>query len=234
MVDASTSTHLTDQASVAVHLGQALAVGEGSRPNVAHLVAGLMGEPEGMAGSFIRQRFGEVAPRIALHPGLTARSLPVLPTAFVALPVLSRPAWTLELLHAARRVGGDDLEFVLTDCGVSLSMIDDDLRPWMPDQHVNDEYSTPVETFGQFSLSGRHFDRAADLAVARTRAQGGDSHTLLRWLDVDEATRNALANAPAVPLDEVIQRAGLSEMRIETSDLVTAVTHLSLRAALRG
>lgn len=213
-------------------MGQALAVEADTRANVAHLVAGLMGEPEGMAGSLIRQRFGEVAPRVALHPDLTARSLPLLTTAFVALPVQSRPAWTLEVLRAARRVGGDDLEFVLTDCGVSLSTIAEDLRPWMPDQHVSEEYATPVETFGQFSLSGQHFDRGADLAVARTRAQGGDSHTLLRWLDVDEATRNALGNAPAVPLDDVIQRAGLSGMQIDASDLVTAITHLSLRAAL--
>lgn len=227
---------LTDQASVAVRMARAFPEPTVPRAsaNVAHLVAGLMGEPEGMAGTVLRQRFGEVAPRIALHPAVTSASLPSLATAFVALPVRSRPAWTLEVLGAARRVGGEDLDYLLTDCGVSLAGIEDDLTPWMPGPQEIEEHPIAAETFGRFSLVPHRFSDAADLALARVRAQGGDSSALLGWLGADDATSDALASAPAVPLDAVLERAAAPGSPADVADLVTVVTHLSLRAALRG
>lgn len=249
VVDASTSTSsespssgrggspavlLTDQARVAVHMAEAVADQAGVRPNVAHLVAGLAGEPEGMAGIRLRQGVGEVAARIVVHPAVAARALPTLETAYVAVPVSDRPCWTLELLRAARRVGGEDLAHLLAECGLDLGDDADRLDHHMPGpESVGDVLESP-ETYGRMGLLDRGFSRDADLAVARARACGGDSRDLLAWLDADEATCNALSNAPAVPLDRVVARAMLSDMGVERSDLVTAITHLSLRAALGG
>lgn len=230
-----TVPRLTDQALVAVHVGTALATGAGTTPNVAHLVAGLAGAPEGMAGRVLRQRFGEVAPRLALQPALDAASLPRLDTAYVALPVLDRPCWTLELLHAARRVGGEDLEFLLQASGVDLAWIEDDLRHRMPGALEVDDDVAVAETFGRLSLVDAHFTAAADLAIARVRAHGGDSRALLTWLGADEPTRAALQGAPAVAVEAVVARAALgggATIAVDGRDLVTAITHLSLRAAL--
>ncbi|CAN5354128.1 hypothetical protein BH23ACT9_BH23ACT9_23990 [soil metagenome] len=222
-------TRLTDQAAVGVHMAEALASGN---PSVAHLVAGLAGEPEGLAGVLLRQRFGDAAPRIALHQSLDAASLPPLSTAFVALPVLDRPCWTLELLQAARRVGGEDLDALLDMCGIVLAPYDTDLehRTIAPEE-VEETVEVP-ETFGRMSLLDAGFSHGADLAIARTRAVGGDSHALLAWLGADTPTVEALATAPPVPLDAVVARARLSDMAVDGHDLITAITHLSLRAAL--
>ncbi len=234
--------HLTDQASVAVRVARSLGgsggaranvAPGGARANVAHLVAGLAGEPEGLAGTLLRQRFGELAPRIALHPSVAARALPSISTAFVALPVTDRPCWTLELLQAARRVGGEDLEHLLAECGAGLRDYADELDHHVVGPDQADERTEDPETFGRWSLLDRGFTRDADLAVARTRATAGTSRTLLGWLAPDEVTANALASAPDVPLDAVVERAAAGSAPIGMSDLITAVTHLSLQASLR-
>jgi hypothetical protein len=212
--------------------GPGRAAGPPPAPNVAHLVAGLAGEPEGMAGVLLRQRFGETAPRIALHPSLGAASLPPLATAYIALPVLHRPCWTLEVFQAARRVGGEDLEFLLETCGIDLAWMGEEFAPRLFEPADLGEQPEAPETFGRLSLVDAGFSHDADLAVARTRAHGGDSRDLLAWLGADAATREALATAPPVPLDAVISRARLSDMAVGGADLVIAVTHLSLRAAL--
>ncbi|HUG84259.1 MAG TPA: hypothetical protein VMM13_06820, partial [Euzebya sp.] len=205
----------------------------GRGPNVAHLVAGLAGEPEGMAGHFLRRAFGEMAARLALHEAIGAASLRSLATTYIALPVLARPCWTLELLQAARRVGGEDLDHLLQGCGVNLAGFPDDLLHRMPGPTEVGALLEAPETFGRLSLVDVGFSHDADLAVARTRAHGGDSHDLLVWLGADSATREALATAPAVPLQAVVDRARLSDMAVDSNDLVTAITHLSLRAALK-
>lgn len=225
---------LTDQAVVALHMADGLAGGTAASrgPTVAHLVAALAGEPEGLAGTVLRQRFGDVAPRIALHEAVGAAALPPARTAFVALPVLDRPCWTLELLAAARRVGGDDLDFLLQGCGVNLTGFAEDLEPHMPSPAALPELTGAPETFGRLGLLGRGFSDDADLAVARTRASGGDSRQLLAWVGADAETQAALASAPPVDLDRVVARAAVAGAPVQSSDLVTAITHLSLRAAL--
>ena len=157
--------------------------------------------------------------------------MPPLRTAYLALPVTDRPCWTLELLEAARRVGGEDLAFLLDECGIRL---DDhpDLTHRVPTARSVEEDGQAGETFGRMSLLDAGFSWEADLAIARARAADGDSRTLLRWLAVDEATFAALSAAPSVSLNAVVARASLSDMGVEGSDLVTAITHLSLRAAL--
>lgn len=238
-VHPSTSTspaapRLTDQALVAVHLALSLAA-PGPGPNVAHLVAGLAGAPEGLAGSLLRLQSGDVGPRIALHPSVAAASVPSLATAYIALPVLDRPCWTLELLRAARWVGGEDLDFLLQDCGVDLGSYSDDIGHHMPGPIEVGEALDAPETYGRLSLLDAGFSQDADLAVARARAHGGDSRDLLAWVGADGATRAALAGAPAVSVDAVVARASLGgglTMPIGGTDLVTAITHLSLRAAL--
>ncbi len=224
------TVHLTDQASVAVHMAMALATD--GRANVAHLVAGIAGEPEGMAGTLLRQWFGEAGARLAVHPAIGARSLPPLRTAYLALPVTDRPCWSLELLAAARRVGGEDLEFLLQECGVDLDPHADELVHRLPDQRAVEEHGEVAETYGRLGLLARGLSRDADLAVARARAADGDSRSLLRWLAVDEATLTALGSAPPVPLDAVVDRACRAGPDVRAADLVTAITHLSLRAAL--
>jgi hypothetical protein len=225
---------LTDQARVAVHMARALADAQGTRPNVAHLVAGLAGEPEGIAGGALRLVHGEVAPRIAAHPALDALALPPLETADVALPVMARPCWTLELLQAALRVGGADLAHLLAECGADLGAGDDLLEHRMPGPETLGDVLEAPETYGRLSLLDRGFSHEADLAVARTRARAGDSADLLGWLAADEATVNALSTAPAVPVDRVVARAMLSDLGVGPSDLIVAITHLTLRAALGG
>jgi hypothetical protein len=227
---ASPTVQLTDQALVAVRMAQSLA-GD-ARPTVGHLLAGLAGEPEGMAGRLLRQRFGETAARIALHDEVASPDLVPLSTAYVAVPVLDRPCWTLELLLAARRVGGTTLDELLQSCGIDLVGAAGELDPRMPTAADLDEGDDGPETFGLLSLVDVGFTHAADLAVARTRAHGGHSHHLLDWLGADSATCAALATAPAVPVQAVVDRARLSDMAVEDSDLVTAITHLTLRAAL--
>jgi hypothetical protein len=229
---------LTDQATVAVLLARSFG-GRGDSPgsrgaNVAHLVAGLAGEPEGHAGHLLVANFGDVAPRIVSHPSTTARALPALDTAFVALPIMPRPCWSVELLQAARRVGGRDLEALLVDCGVSLELLDLQDGPELSDPARVEEEVTRPETFGRMDLLRRGFTQDADLAVARTRATGGDSRDLLRWLQADDATMAALAKAPTVDIDSVVSRAGLNDMSVGSAELITAITHLSLRQALRG
>lgn len=235
------SVQLTDQALVAVRMAGSLAQGPQSSarhhgvrgPNVAHLVAGLAGEPEGMAGQFLRRAFGETAARIALDSAIDAAALRSLSTAYVALPVLDRPCWTLELLQAARRVGGEDLAFLLEGCGIDLDLHAEELAHRMPGPSDVGELLEGPETFGRLSLVDVGFSHEADLAVARTRAHGGDSRDLLAWLGADDATRQALASAPPVPVQAVVDRARLSDMAVDSRDLVTAITHLSLRAALK-
>ncbi|MGI9016169.1 MAG: hypothetical protein ACR2HR_03535 [Euzebya sp.] len=227
-----TSVHLTDQAEVAIRLARSLVGGTEGPANVAHLVAGIAGEPEGLAGTILRQRLGEIAPRILGHPAVGARSLPALETAFVALPITDHPAWTLELLHAAVRVGGQDLDYLLSDCGVGLTTSAPYLTPVMPSPAAAEHTAVSPETFGRMSLLDRAFSRDADLAVARTRAAGGDSRSLLAWLGADAATTAALSAAPPVTVDRVVQRASLNDVSVQTTDLITAIMHLSLRAAL--
>jgi hypothetical protein len=221
---------------VAVHLAEGLAAqGRADRPaTVAHLVAALAGEPEGLAGTVLRQRFGDVAARLALHPAVGAAALPAVRTAFVAVPVLDRPCWTLELLAAARRVGGEDLEALLEDCGINLAGFADDLHPVIPTPDEVGESAGAPETYGRLSLLSRGFSADADLAVARTRAAGGDSRALLAWLGAAEETRAALAAAPAVAVDRVVARAAVAGAPVQGTDVVTAITHLSLRAVLDG
>jgi hypothetical protein len=218
---------LTDQARVAVHVAESLA---GGAPTVGHLVAGLAGEPEGRAGVLLRRRHGEVAPRLALHPAVAAPDLPRLDVAYVALPVVDRPSWTLELLAAALRVGGAALARLLDDCGVVVD--DEPLDLPLPDPDGAEDDALPPETYGRMSLLPRGVDAEADLAVARTRATGGDSLELLGWLGADDATRTALRGAPAVPVDRVLARALLQDLGVGRGELVTAITHLTLRAAL--
>ncbi len=244
-VDAQSLPRLTDQARVAVLLARSLPApgpDRAARPaTVAHLVAALAGEPEGIAGIRLRQQSGEVAARVASHPFVAARSLPPLDTVNVALPVQDRPVWTLELLHAAVRVGGEDLAHLLGECGVAvaaLSMTDAEeteaVNPsWMPCPSTVAEGTVGPETYGLGSLRPDGYSAEADRAVAITRALSGDSHDLLRWIDPDDETAATLLAAEPSSLQAVLDLRAERGGTTGTDDLVVAITHLSIRAALR-
>ena len=247
LLDRHDDPPLTDQAQVAVALAESFGGADprGRPATVAHLVAAIAGEPEGIAGTTIRHEVGDLAARIAVHPASTAAALPRARIALVAVPVMDRPAWTSDLLTAALRVGGTDLEALLEDEGWPSGSS----GRWRPRPGLDGGWRVPLdpdtageevvdpETFGRFGLLHVLSD-AADLAVARTRAAGGDSRTLLGWLHADETTRTALAQVPAVPVDDVIAEALRRARsrddgdRVDVRALEAAVTHLSVRAAM--
>ena len=209
-------------------------------PNVAHLVAGLAGEPEGIAGMCLRQQSGEVAARIASHPSVGARALPTLTTAFIAAPVTDRPIWTVELLAAASRVGGEDLGHLLDQCSLEISTITQDvvaagtamIEQWLDGPAEVDESTLSPETFGLGSLRAVGYSADADRAVAITRARAGDSRVLLTWLQPDEETAGVLSRARPVPLEAVLDLRRKRGGPTSVADLVTAITHLMVQASL--
>ena len=226
---------LTDQAAVAVHLARALA-GAG-RPTVGHLVAALLGEPDGLASHDARRHTGAgIAVRMSTHPGLSAPGLAPLTGALVAVPVSDVPAWTVELLAAARRVGGGELEDLLDHAGVTLGA---PVRP-----HTTGELESmveeglPLETFGLGSRRPEGITVEADLLLARARALGGGSRWLLAvglqgpLADLDAETDRALRLLPEVDADDVADHAvAVAEgPPVDVADLVRAVLGAGLAA----
>ncbi|AXV06251.1 hypothetical protein DVS28_a1558 [Euzebya pacifica] len=217
---------LTDQALVAVHLARSLADGESA--GAAHLVAGLLGEPEGVAGRRVRRLTGgEPAVRLTEHPGLHAPGLPRLSHALVALPVTDVPAWTTDLLRAAIRVGGDDLDDLLSATGLDTTVAAALEEPPPPAEDEEDA----GETFGRGSFTARGLDRAADEAVSRALAHSTSSRALVPRLMLDEVERSALANLPEVSIDLVVQRAlDTRGDHVSLRDLATCMVSVALEA----
>lgn len=228
----STSTvRLTDQALVAVHLARGLAAGRTA--SVAHLVVGLLGEPDGRAGRQARRLAGgEPAVRLSQHPGLHAPGLPSLANTLIALPVTEVPAWTDDLLRAAVRVGGQDLADLLADAGLDTPIalvLEEGIG------HTDPDPDDPGETFGRGAFAIRGFDALADEVVSRARARSTTTEALLPLLQLAAEDRTALANLPVVDIKRVVDRAltlpgpGTSLKDLTTALLSVALEDLKLR-----
>lgn len=223
---------MTDQAVLAVHMARAMA-GERTA-TVGHLVAALLGEPDGLASHDARRGTGAgLAVRLATHPGLSAPGLAPLAGALVAVPVSDVPAWTTDLLAAARRVGGADLEDLLDHASVVLGT---PARPLTVAEHdAAVEEGLPTETFGLGALVPRGLTAHADLVVARARALGGGSRWLLaqavEWELADVETERALRLLPEVDVDDVAAHAiaVADGAPVDAPDLVRAILGVALR-----
>ena len=107
-------------------------------------------------------------------------------------------------------------------------------RPdWMPNSTTVAEDTISPETFGLGSLRGAGYSAHADRMVAITRAQGGDSHTLIAWIAPDGETAATLLAAPPIELTDVLRIRAERGGSTGVDDLVVAITHLSIRATLR-
>lgn len=227
---------LTDQALVAVTVARRLA-GNGrttSRANgranggasVAHLVAGLEVEPDGVAGGLLAVRQSAAAGLVERAGSASAR-LPSLEAAVAwAQPTGEGvPLWTLELLRAALEVGAGDLDDHLEAAGHDPDALRSRLgrAPWDVDGRWTirsdaDEIAAgsrcDPETV-RLEPDGR-LDGPAALAVGRARAQGGRLRHLVSALlvaredgwpppFVPEALQAAVAgSAGAAALDDVV------------------------------
>ena len=221
---------LTDQALVAVTLARQIAR---DRPvNAAHLLGGLAAEEDGAAGRLLRGEPGWV--RLATHPAVDAPSLPSFEAVLRAAPAASRPLWTVDLLAAALRVGGEELDEVLDAVGVTPPEPDEleVEESLQPDDRAADE--EPAETYGRWSLDEDLTDEA-DLAVARARARGGASDALAVELGALGARWEALRALPPVPIDDVVALARQlrGDRTADVADLLDAIALVAARAAVR-
>ena len=161
---------LTDQAAVAVALARSMAApGE---PTVAHLLVGLVTEPEGGAGRRLRERGSAAALLVERAGRVPAPPLDaVLPRAWNA--AADRPATTVDLLDAGVAAGGADIADLLSTCGYHR-----DLDGWLTGDHA-ETWFDHAETFGWQPLGDEHMDPAAARVVAQVRAVGGGAVEIL-------------------------------------------------------
>ena len=161
---------LTDQAAVAVALARNVA--GGAEPTVAHLLVGLVTEPEGRAGRRLRERASAAAALIE-----RAGSTPAPPLAGAlqraVLAAGRRAATTVDLLDAATAGGGSDVEDLLAGAGYHR-----DLDGWLTGDPDEDWFEDP-ETYGLNPDGDNVLDRAAARVVAQVRAVGGGAVEVL-------------------------------------------------------
>lgn len=160
---------LTDQALVAVALARRSAGATGRTPSVADLLAGLAAEPDGGAGRRLRAR-ASTAVRLVESAGTPAPPLDGC-IALAAAGAAPRPAWTLDLLAAARRTGGPDVADLLDADSYDLDgpRVGDPFRVW------DDE----AETFGLDPAGDQDLTGPAARVVAQVRAAAGGAVEVL-------------------------------------------------------
>jgi hypothetical protein len=174
---------LTDQALVAVEITRRLAARTGEAPTVAHLVAGLASEPDGVAAKLLATTGG--AP-IALALRADLPPLPPLDDALRQARPWDQgvPVWTLDLLQSALRVDGEGVDVVLGDAGYDTGKLRGRLdlpewragAAWLLSMRVagyEDAEPADPETRGLAPAGTGPLTAPAGLAVARARALRG-------------------------------------------------------------
>jgi hypothetical protein len=158
---------LTDQAAVAVTLARNAA--GAAEPTVAHLLLGLVAEPDGQAGRRLRERATAAATLSEHAAGAQAPPIEAaLSRAGAAAP--PRAATTVDLLDAAIVTGGADIAALLEEAGYQR-----DLDGWL----VATEWFDNAETYGFSPVGDDAFDRSACRVLAQVRAINGGAVELL-------------------------------------------------------
>lgn len=161
---------MTDQAAVAVALARSLA--GPSEPTLAHLLVGLVTEPEGRAGRRLRERASAAA--TLSERGATAPAPPLFEALGRAATASgSRAATTVDLLDAALRSGGNDVEDLLAGAGYQR-----DLDGWLTGD-PDDDWFEDAETYGWHPDGEETLDRSASRVVAQVRAVDGGAVEVL-------------------------------------------------------
>jgi len=240
---------LTDQALVAVAVARQLAAG--SSPTVAHLVAGLAIEPDGVAGGFLAEP-ASAAAALVERAGTASPHLPTLQAAVGwAQPAPGTPLWTVDLLAAALEIGRDDADDLLHAAGYDTAALRQALLH--PETRGGGRHLLNLLAVGEAGSTsptrGRsapetvrlhgHDERltaAAELAVARAAAQGGRVRDLVLALQAAEEAgwpppflvEAIAATAGAVvrdaPLDALVEHAlAVGPARVDCATLAAAV-----------
>ncbi len=160
---------LTDQAAVAVALARRAG---GSQPTAAHLLIGLVTEPEGRAGRRLRERASAAAALVDRAGAVPAPSLEVvLRQALQAAG--ARAATTVDLLDAVIAAGGGDVAGFLERAGYQR-----DLDGWLAADPYAEWYED-AETYGLAPHGDALLDRSASRVVAQVRAVNGGAVEVL-------------------------------------------------------
>jgi len=214
---------LTDQALVAVTIARELAAGD--RASVAHLVAGLAIEPDGVAGGFLAVPQSAAAALVERVGAASPRLAPLEAAVGWAQPAADGvPLWSVNLLRSVVEIGAGDLDDHLEAVGYDPPALRRHLgRPeWRGDARWT--LSVAWEEGHDVRIAPETLRHGADarlsahaaLAVGRARAQGGQLRHLVRallvaredgWppLFLPEALQAAVGGpAGAAPLDDSV------------------------------
>jgi hypothetical protein len=176
---------LTDQALVAVAIARDASAAQDRPATSADLLIGLATESEGWAGHLLRRTERAVV-RLAergasLPPGLAPMDVVIADAADRAAP---RPPSTFDLLRSALIVGGEDIDDLLSACGVDMAALWPEPPPGDPVADLwaaaDESPWTPTsETVTLADPGGPVLSVSAARAVGRTRAAAGGAVDLV-------------------------------------------------------